>query len=98
MNARLFLSGTLGRVTKKRDLSPNLGKCEKAHENWGKDRFIRYSFKSYLLSIYYVRGTVLGKRHSKKEADMMPILKKHPKTWTCAFNSCYKAWTSASQS
>lgn len=48
MNARLFLSGTLGRVTKKRDPSPNLGKCEKANGNWGKDRFI-YVFIQKLL-------------------------------------------------
>lgn len=61
MNARLFLSGTLGRVTKKRDLSPNLGKCEKAHENWGKDRFIRVFIQKLLIE------HLLCARHSVRQ-------------------------------
>lgn len=39
MKVSLFLSGTPFLVTKKRDPSPDLGKCEKEHENCGKDTF-----------------------------------------------------------
>lgn len=68
MSVSLFLSGTPFLVTKNRDSSPDLAKCEKERENCGKDTFIHSFMQKWLkLSIYKVPGTVLSKSHSNAE-------------------------------
>lgn len=37
-----------------------------------------HSFKNFLMRIYYVPGTMLGRGIVMQKTDMMPILTKHP--------------------